>query len=288
MQYEFLPKPKGIFNIKKESIDNINVPWHVHSEYELTYIGMVSGSEHVGSHFGVIDSDEVLLIGPYLPHNWQKTRNGAVSVPHFGDDYQICIHFSSDLFGKEFFKLPPFHEISELLNKAQYGLSFKGEGICAVKEMMNRILNSDEFNKCLGLVNLLKYLSGFRSPESLSVYGFKDDDNPEKVQRMERVIQYITDNCSGDIPIQFLADIAKMTPQAFCSYFRKRTGKAPKAFINEMRIANACMMLHNESTSITKICFNAGFNTLSSFNRQFKKVTGVTPQAFRKNLLLET
>lgn len=284
IKYEAIPKNKGVFNIKRELFNDVTVPWHVHAEYELTYISMASGSEHVGSHFDVIDSDEVLLIGPYLPHNWQRARSDPDFVDNHYKDYQICIHFDANLFGKEFFELSPFQDIKELLKKAEYGLSFKGESLVKVREMMSAMLEMNEFDKCMSLLTLLEYLAELTIPKTLSTYGFRDKDNTEKAQRMDNVIQYITDNCNKEIALKELSQIANMTPQAFCSYFRKRTGKSPKAFINEVRIANACMMLYNESASILSICYSTGFNTLCNFNRQFKKLTGVSPLTFRKQI----
>lgn len=284
IKYESIPKNKGVFNIKRELFNDVTVPWHVHAEYELTYISMASGSKHIGSHFNIIDSDEVLLVGPYLPHNWQRTRNDPDFRDNHYTDYQICIHFDADLFGKEFFELSPFQGIKELLKKAEYGLSFKGESIGHIRETMSNMLGMNEFDKCISLLSLLRYLAGLSNQKTLSTYGFRDKDNAEKANRMDNVIQYITDNCNKEITLKDLSQIANMTPQAFCAYFRNRTGKSPKAFINEVRIANACMMLYNEQASILSICYSTGFNTLCNFNRQFKKVTGVSPLTFRKRI----
>lgn len=74
LKYENIPRKQSLFNIKKEFFYNVIVPWHVHVEYELVFLNMAAGSKHIGSTFGRIEGKEVLLIGPYLPHNWQNTR----------------------------------------------------------------------------------------------------------------------------------------------------------------------------------------------------------------------
>lgn len=56
-------------------------------------------------------------------------------------------------------------------------------------------------------------------------------------------------------------------------------------FLNEIRISHACKMLIEAEHNITEICFLSGFNNISYFNRQFKAVKRMTPQAFRKQYM---
>lgn len=87
-----------------------------------------------------------------------------------------------------------------------------------------------------------------------------------------------------NISLQEIADIASMTPQAFCKYFRERTQKTLTEFINEVRISHACKMLYSEEYSIEQVCYDSGFNSPSNFNRQFKKTVQMTPLEFRKKV----
>lgn len=61
-KYEALPRLQGEFTIKKERFPDVNVPWHVHPEYELSFVCMQGGSKHVGSFFGQMKNEEALLI----------------------------------------------------------------------------------------------------------------------------------------------------------------------------------------------------------------------------------
>ncbi len=51
--------------------------------------------------------------------------------------------------------------------------------------------------------------------------------------------------------------------------------------INEYRITHARQALLNTDESITQILMNAGFQTKSNFNREFQRITGLTPSQFR-------
>lgn len=279
IKYESIPK-KSIFNIKKEYFTEVKVPWHVHVEYELAFIKMAMGSKHIGSSFEKIVGEELLMVGPYLPHNWQNFMSSEDSAK----DYQIVIHFDRNVFGHTFFDLPPFSSIKELLRHSESGISFDEETTKYAGDVMEKMLHMNEFDKCITLLNLLKTLSTKSSFEKLSNYGYRNADSDAKMSRMNEIFRFINLNYDKKITLKELADIANMVPQAFCTYFKSRTGKTPVEFVNEVRITHACNMLCAEDINIEKICYDTGFNSISNFNKQFKKVIGMSPKEFQQKI----
>jgi AraC-like DNA-binding protein len=73
-----------------------------------------------------------------------------------------------------------------------------------------------------------------------------------------------------------------MTPSSFCKYFKKRTTKTYLGFLNEIRIGHACKLLMEDRMSIAGVCYESGFNNVSHFNEQFRKVKGMTPGQYLK------
>ncbi len=57
-------------------------------------------------------------------------------------------------------------------------------------------------------------------------------------------------------------------------------------YINQLRVKEACSLLENNELSVTDIMFQAGFQTKSSFNREFLNYTKQSPSAYRKSKLL--
>jgi len=53
-------------------------------------------------------------------------------------------------------------------------------------------------------------------------------------------------------------------------------------YINARRIDRACILLRETDLPVIEICHRVGFENLSHFNRQFRKLRGVTPTAFRR------
>ena len=72
------------------------------------------------------------------------------------------------------------------------------------------------------------------------------------------------------------------SPSAFSRGFRRHTGMALVQYVNRLRINLACQHLMNQADRpITDICYDAGFNNLSNFNRQFLAQKGMPPSRFR-------
>jgi AraC-like DNA-binding protein len=61
----------------------------------------------------------------------------------------------------------------------------------------------------------------------------------------------------------------------------QRRSKNVSQFVNEFRIAEACTLLRTTDQSVTDVMFNVGFQTKSNFNREFRRVTGMTPVQWR-------
>lgn len=284
-KYEQVSLIKQLYNIKKEFFYNVLVPWHIHIEYELAFIRMDNGIKHVGSHFGGIDGAEILLLGPNLPHNWLVNKRSAAVGPDA--DYQIVIHFPRSIFGAEFFELAPFAEINALLKESELGLCFKDEETARIGKEMEAMLHMKEFDRSMALLTLLQRLSG-RKHTVLSSYGFNNVLNEEKVKRMNKVFKYITINYKENITLDDIAEIANMTPPAFCKYFKEHTHKTFIEFVNEVRIGHACKLLFEDNYNILQICYESGFNNLSNFNRQFKKIINMSPVEYRKKMLSDS
>ena len=102
-------------------------------------------------------------------------------------------------------------------------------------------------------------------------------------KRMSDIFQYSMENFHKEVTLHDVANIANMTPNAFCRYFKQRTNKTFVNFLIDIRIGNACKLLaKNNDLSVTEISYKSGFNNLANFNRKFKSVKGVTPSDYKK------
>ena len=73
-----------------------------------------------------------------------------------------------------------------------------------------------------------------------------------------------------------------MSVRYFCKVFKQSIGMTFTDYLNRLRIEKAKNLLANPHKHISEIAFEVGFESLSQFNRSFKRITGETPTRFRK------
>ena len=78
-----------------------------------------------------------------------------------------------------------------------------------------------------------------------------------------------------------LQNDAAMAPYHFLRVFRQVAGMTPHQFVLRTRLHRAAVRLRGSDESISAIAFDVGFNDLSTFNRRFRRVMGVSPSAYR-------
>jgi AraC-like DNA-binding protein len=72
-----------------------------------------------------------------------------------------------------------------------------------------------------------------------------------------------------------------MNRSAFCSFFKRQTGKTYFTYLNEMRIEEASRLLKEGGMSVSDVCFACGFNDISYFSRTFRRIKGYPPSGCR-------
>ena len=99
------------------------------------------------------------------------------------------------------------------------------------------------------------------------------------------VLDYIYKNYMTPITIDSLADLCHLSTTHFRRRFHEIMGSTPLEFINSTRIDEACKFLKSTEDSILSISEQVGFQTISSFNRCFSKLMGISPREWRKQAL---
>lgn len=98
------------------------------------------------------------------------------------------------------------------------------------------------------------------------------------------VIDYINKNCHKKIVLEDLAMKVHYSQYHFIRLFQKETGKTPFAYLTDIRIERAKLLLTATTKPITDICFQCGFQNPSHFATFFKNNTGISPSEYRKSV----
>ncbi len=94
-------------------------------------------------------------------------------------------------------------------------------------------------------------------------------------------IDYIHNHYKESISLDTLAEIEKYHPTYYSTWFKQKTGKSPKRYITDLRLAEAKQLLMSTTWNITSISGEIGFENSSSFSRWFVKWEGITPKNYR-------
>jgi AraC-like DNA-binding protein/mannose-6-phosphate isomerase-like protein (cupin superfamily) len=114
--------------------------------------------------------------------------------------------------------------------------------------------------------------------------GGTDDHRPRDFERLRDVFSFIRKNCHEPVSLRQMARLAHLSPQYFCRFFKAVTGTTMTEYVLRMRVDLAMEFLSSSAMSVTEIAYAAGFSSHSYFDRVFKRLKGVTPQEYRRQL----
>lgn len=271
-----VPNPGQSFKLFNPSLRK-HFFWHYHPEFELVYVEAMTGIRHVGQHISNYMESDLVLIG--------------ANIPHLNFDYelkteyrQIVIQFKEHFLGEAFKEAPELNDIQALFKKANLGLSFTGDTKNIVAEKLKALQSMEKFKQLLCLLEIFQILA-----LSDEVIELNDRDTSvslflnDKI-RMGAVYEYIHANFDNTPDVNKVASSVHLSTAAFCRYFKKQTKMTFTDFVNQYRITQAKTLLLQDKT-ISETCYEVGFESLSYFNKLFRKIAGENPSAFKKRYL---
>jgi AraC-like DNA-binding protein len=100
-------------------------------------------------------------------------------------------------------------------------------------------------------------------------------------QAVRRVREYLDANTRRNVALEKLSDLSGLSPYHLIRVFRQELGLSPHAYFEQVRIHRARRLL-KAGLPIADVAVDLGFTDQSHLNRHFKKLTGVTPGAYRR------
>ncbi len=248
--------------------------WHYHPEYELVYVEASTGIRHVGQNISGFMGSDLVLIGPNIPHlNFDYGIKTAYR--------QVVVQLKENFLGDAFKNTPEMAGIQKLFDKACLGLSFTGETKKLVAKKLAFMQSLGHFEQLLCLLEVFQILSVTDevielNEQDTSIKLFLND----KI-RMGAIYKYIHANYNESTDVNKVAASVHLSTPAFCRYFKKQTNMTFTEFVNQYKITQAKTLLLQDK-SISEVCYEVGFESLSYFNKLFKKINGENPSVFKK------
>jgi AraC-like DNA-binding protein len=268
------PASKSPFRLLHDPKLNHLFFWHFHPEFELVYIEGANATRHVGNHISQFEESDLVLIGSNIPH---LNFDHGVTTSYRKEVLHIKPNFRAEFIAE----FPELQSLERLLELSKYGIAFKGETKKEVGELLKELHLLSPFDFFMQTLKILKKLAQSKDFELLHTQPYINRYSDKEQSRIREIYALVDEQYQNKITVDQVANMCNLTKPAFCRYFKKATGSTFIGFLNQYRISQAKRLLLS-GKNISETCFTCGFESLSYFNRTFKKVTKENPSEFKK------
>lgn len=144
-----------------------------------------------------------------------------------------------------------------------------------------RVLTPKQYDALIRLLHT--FAEHLASCSSALILQGQQKDSPAIAQARS----YIRDHSDDSMSLAAVAHVVNMSATYFSEKFKEMTGINFVEYVARTRIEKARNLLLNPNRRVSEVAFEVGFQSLSQFNRTFKKVTGKAPGELRESLLQE-
>jgi len=273
--------PKAIeesFYVQEDKVPHFYDRLHFHPEYQATVILKGSGTVFLGDHIGRFQPGDVFLIGPSVPHVFRCDHEYYESDSDL-KAHGISMYFMDDSLGKYFFDLPENKSIRVMLDTSLRGLHVRPSKTAGVSKQMQALKKMTGIPRLITFLGIMQEMQHAR-PKTLCSIGYSGSVRAEDNDRMNLVFKYIMDHFRDELKLEKAADLSCMTTTAFCRFFKKKTRKTFSEVVAETRVGYSCRLLLEGNRTISEIACECGYNNISNFNRQFRRIMKATPTEY--------
>jgi YesN/AraC family two-component response regulator len=256
---------------------------HRHREVQIEWVVEGSGILIAGNYMQRFEAGEVYIIGANQSHIFKNDeayfnpdeKKQVHSVSIFFDPYQLSQNILS---------LPEMTGIRKFVDGLHNGFQIPEAAGDAIKKTIVEVKQNKESQRVAAFISLMHLFSTTRDMKPLATNNSEQLISDVEGIRMDQIFQYLVTNYKKHISLAEISEVANLTPQAFCRYFKKHTDKTFVSFLNEVRVNEACkIILSGRFDSFSNISYQTGFDNVTNFNRVFKKTIGKSPGEYYKD-----
>jgi AraC-like DNA-binding protein/mannose-6-phosphate isomerase-like protein (cupin superfamily) len=264
------------FRLVENTADEFRYPMHWHNAAELVYNAAgtccisVAGSDHT------LRDGELLLIPAGEIHE-------IISCSKNGKRYFIQFNISSlDGFGG-------INDVKPYMEKTtKIGAETCPQLRASVEKCVTELIHEHEkkdyaYALCLNarifdiIVLISRHLAG-SSPDT----GDTRSRTVAGLKQINKAFEYIERNYPLQISLKDISQAVGFSEYYFSRLFKEYTGQSFLGYLNTYRVKQAAKLLKSTERTILEISLDSGFNSLTTFNRIFKKIKGCSPSYYRR------
>ena len=227
-------------------------PSHIHNVYEVLRVTKGSSTAVVDGKEYHLEEGECLAVFPLQYHSYAVDRDSKIEIYIFSPNF-----------------IGEFEE--QAAGKRPVSPSFEDTGLPSLVQTSN-ILSTKAFFYTLCHLILSRL--------TLSEHD-ADHSNPSL---LDRLFLFVDHNFEVDCSLSAAAVFLKYDYTYLSKLFKAKTGMSYNEYVSRFRIGKATYELLGSDRSISEIAYFVGFDSIRTFNWEFKRILGTTPREYRKGL----
>lgn len=262
---ENLP-PWGVLVLESHHSPKFAMVWRTHEFVKIVYVWKGRGEFHIGDKIHLFNTNDVIIIPPDTPNRIIDDTSAAPSL------YICCI--STQLF---YFEPGIVGSLNVRLQSHQHGFTNR------ITSLLRRVIHSQRkpapTTSISMVADAMRLLQCILELESRSQTRMQPNGNEHSV--LQRYTAELRHHFFNESSIDSTSQRLGIPRRTFTKLFRELTGETWLAHTRRLAIEHAQQRLRHTELPITSIAFECGFHDLSTFYRQFKKLSGMSPGEYR-------
>ncbi len=254
---------KNDFTVKN-NLSEVNFNSHIHSDIEILYIQ--KGSQHIiiNNKTYEVKENEMAVIFPNILHSYFRVSKSSRAI-------DAILIICSKRFYRNFF---PDMTDSIPLNPIIEEKSIHPD----VKYAFNHIINSFHNNLKIGWIIIIM-------THILSFMNLSKTKKQPIIDMSYKVISYVNEHFTEHLTLDLIAKELSVSKNYVSRIFSEKIKMNFRRYLAILRAEYAAKLIRTTDDKFTVISEISGFESLSSFNRIFHEIYGLSPREFRKNII---
>jgi AraC-like DNA-binding protein len=253
---------------------------HAHSCFELIHIHHGAGNRIVGNAASTFRGGELILVAPHVPHCFYTRERLPTPEVIQGN----IVWFSSHLVSGAQGALPELDGLEPLVARAKRGVLFSEQTTTRVAHMIHSLHHQTGAEALGSLYQVLYHLQQDTGATTIAEFDGEARPSSELV-KLGEVCEFLRVHYSEPLHLQAVAARFGVSVSTLNGMMKKYLRTTFLKYLTQIRLDAAKARLQSPTESIADVAFNAGFNSLATFNRRFRNQLGMTPQDFRRSRL---
>jgi AraC family transcriptional activator of pobA len=276
LQDDLIIEPFGSYLEKRPGLF---IP-HRHSFYHIVYFTRGSGKHTIDFEQFEVSKGQIYFMVPGQVHSWQFKGEIDGFVLNFSEHF-IHAFVRNDQYLEQF----PF--LDGIASNAVINLKGKAQEQAAelMKKMLAEVRAGDTFHRDMIRVMLLELFMLTARATEQDMHSGARQHHVLTLRNFRKLVEQHFNTLR--LPKEYAA-MLYITPNHLNALSKDILGKPAGAIIRDRILLEAKRLLTNGNLSIGEIAYQLNFEDNSYFTKFFKKLTGSTPETFRKGLAINT